>query len=205
MLMWYVDQLGFMWALKKGKQSSSEKKAPGKRRKRPNSGPGGSNADKTKKTNTSNANISTKLLSDGTQVIETEEKMTHRDGSTVDIESEEAIKKRTIRLADGTRILETTTKIVTTKVERIVLPSLPTKEDKSGSNTTTTDKRENESQSSGVDEVQPEAEEAPAKDIAVSEPTVNGSAAAKTEDEPIELPPPSNLGVEKGSPTIEEV
>ena len=63
------------------------------------------------------------MLDDGTQVIESEEKLIHPDGSTSDITTEESINKRTIRLPDGKCILETTTKIVTTKIERIVLPT----------------------------------------------------------------------------------
>ena len=63
------------------------------------------------------------MLDDGTQVIESEEKLIHPDGSTSDITTEESINKRTIRLPDGKCILETTTKIVTTKIERIILPT----------------------------------------------------------------------------------
>ena len=64
------------------------------------------------------------MLPDGTQVIESEEKLKHADGSTIESTTEESINKRTVQLDSGARILETTTKIVMTKVETIVLPAL---------------------------------------------------------------------------------
>ena len=79
---------------------------------------------KAKKSSSATTNVSTKMLDDGTQVIESEEKQIHPDGSTAETTTEESINKRTIRLADGKCILETTTKIVTTKIERIILPTL---------------------------------------------------------------------------------
>ena len=50
--------------------------------------------------------------------------MKHADGSTIESTTKESINKRTVQLDSGARILETTTKIVMTKVERIVLPAL---------------------------------------------------------------------------------
>lgn len=112
------DQLGFEWKLKRGipptfallaqKTKSNTTKKP-KKKSHPSN---------------RNSNISTKMLSDGTQVIESEEKLKHADGSTIESTTEESINKRTVQLDSGARILETTTKIVMTKVERIVLPAL---------------------------------------------------------------------------------
>jgi len=129
-----LEELGFVWTLKTARSSSSpsnKKKAPKKRPKHSNADPGQPSNDtiKSKKSNNTsssnnNANIvSTKLLPNGSQIIGSNETITHCDGSTVEMATEETIHKRTIRQADGTRILETTTRIVTTKVERIVIPS----------------------------------------------------------------------------------
>lgn len=191
-----LEELGFVWTLKKGKHSSStpEKKAPKKRRKR-QSDPGKS---KTSKPSSKDANVTTKLLPDGTQVIESDEKITHGDGSTVDIEAEEAIKKRTIRLADGTRILETTTRIVTTRIERIVLP-LPKEE------SSAIDAREGKQEvlASAGDEVHPDSEPTPAEENDTSEPT-SAKSGVKS-GQPVEPSSPSKLRVEEGMSATDTV
>eukprot|EP00584_Thalassiosira_punctigera_P012125 CAMPEP_0172558152 /NCGR_PEP_ID=MMETSP1067-20121228/77533_1 /TAXON_ID=265564 ORGANISM="Thalassiosira punctigera, Strain Tpunct2005C2" /NCGR_SAMPLE_ID=MMETSP1067 /ASSEMBLY_ACC=CAM_ASM_000444 /LENGTH=536 /DNA_ID=CAMNT_0013347441 /DNA_START=40 /DNA_END=1646 /DNA_ORIENTATION=- len=121
-----LDDMGFEWRVKSRLPATFQNKKPlRKKRKLSDTDPGHSIQIKPKKINNSSsaANVSTKELSDGCQVIESKEKVTHCDGSTVETVNEETIQKRTIRRADGARVLETTTKIVMTKVERIVVPS----------------------------------------------------------------------------------
>jgi hypothetical protein len=110
-----IIQLGFVWKIKRNS-------TPKKKSKRA----ANSDTTPTKKPRTKAcpSTISTKMLPDGTQVIESEEKLKHADGSTTESTTEEFINKRTIQLDTGARILETRTKIVMTKVERIVLPAL---------------------------------------------------------------------------------
>ena len=124
-------KLGFVWSMKPGK-SASDKKKPKKRKATNASQPGDSldfdliNSERAKRSGyppAQNAKVSTKMLPDGSQFVESTETVAHTDGSTVETKEEETIKKRTVTLPDGTRVLETTTTTITTKTERTVLPS----------------------------------------------------------------------------------
>lgn len=134
----WAHQLGFVWSLKSVRAESKARPPPQKKRKlqpqqkQPVHPAAGIvevvDYGSSKKATTSSCAgsvISTEVLPDGTHVIRTEEDITHLDGSTVATATEESSKRRTIRLAGGTRILETTTRIVITKTERVVLPSAP--------------------------------------------------------------------------------
>lgn len=133
-----MQQLGFVWNLRAAKKAQSAeaakktqsaeekketKKAPPKKRKRRDiTKPKEPDISKIP-TSTTKTHVETKALPDGTQVIGTVENIHHPDGSKVEIDREESIQKRTLRLENGTRVLEITTKTVTTKVERVVLPT----------------------------------------------------------------------------------
>lgn len=126
------DQIGFAWTMKGVKKAQQkEKKEKTKKEPKPQvhvhikKKQRVSKKADTASSSKSDNNVSTKMLEDGTQVIESNEKVKHADGSLADITTEESTQKRLLKLANGTRVLETTTKIVTTKIERMVIPPLP--------------------------------------------------------------------------------
>ena len=117
--------------------AAQEKKAARKRRHQQSTTTAAPSADDEKKSEVDakkarwlpssldSSSVSTRSLPDGAQVIETAENATHRDGSTVEIRTEETIRRRKVRRADGTYVLETERRIVTTRMERMVIPTPP--------------------------------------------------------------------------------
>ena len=101
-------------------EGTNEKKSKKKKKKRKQY-----SKDDNNSASPTNANISIKTLPDGTHVITTNETTTHADGSKISTDVEESISKRLIRTSDGLRrVLETTTRVVSTQVRWVVLPEL---------------------------------------------------------------------------------
>lgn len=74
------------------------------------------------------AHVSSKMKG-SSQVVEKDREITLPDGSTINCTTKESSQKRLVILEDGSHALETTTKIYTTKVQKIVIPSEDVEED----------------------------------------------------------------------------
>jgi len=74
------------------------------------------------------AYVSSKMKG-SSQVVEKDREITLPDGSTINCTTKESSQKRLVILEDGSHVLETTTSIYTTKVDKTVIPSEDVEED----------------------------------------------------------------------------